>query len=176
MSSILAVASQKGGVAKTTTVVNLGAALAEQGDRVLVVDLDAQACATFSLGLDPEDLDTTASAVLFDNPADATVAQLLVSTPDGVDLLPAAIDLAGADRALADVRGREYVLRHALQGVRADLILLGYFLAVPLLLAPLFAHRFSARLWRTATVAWAPDRMSPSLLRLPARKARSPRL
>lgn len=120
MSSILAVANQKGGVAKTTTVVNLGAALAERGDRVLVVDLDAQACATFSLGLDPEDLDTTASAVLLGRPAKVTVAELLVSTPDGVDLLPAAIDLAGADRALADIRGREYVLRDVLHGIRGE--------------------------------------------------------
>jgi len=116
MSSIVAVANQKGGVAKTTTVVNLGAALAERGERVLVVDLDAQACATFSLGLDPEDLERTASAVLLG--ADAPAAELIVPTPDGVDLLPAAIDLAGADRALAARRGREYVLREALAPVR----------------------------------------------------------
>lgn len=118
MSSIVAVANQKGGVAKTTTVVNLGAALAERGDRVLIVDLDAQACATFSLGLDPEDLQRTASAVLLSSTAEA--ADLIVPTPDGVDLLPAAIDLAGADHALAERRGREYVLRQALASVRAD--------------------------------------------------------
>ena len=54
MSTKLAVANQKGGVAKTTTVASLGAALAERGQRVLLVDLDPQACLTFSLGIDPE--------------------------------------------------------------------------------------------------------------------------
>ena len=56
MAHVLAFANQKGGVGKTTTVVSVGSALAELGLRVLVVDLDAQACATFSLGIDPEDV------------------------------------------------------------------------------------------------------------------------
>ncbi len=55
--AVIAVANQKGGVAKTTTVASLGAALAEQGQRVLLVDLDPQACLTFSLGFDPETIE-----------------------------------------------------------------------------------------------------------------------
>jgi len=113
---ILAVANQKGGVAKTTTVVNLGAALAEAGARVLVVDLDAQACATFSLGLDPEDLERTA-ADAFLAPEGAALHELIAPTPDGVDLLPASIGLAGADRALASVVGREFIVRDVLAPV-----------------------------------------------------------
>lgn len=118
MARILAVANQKGGVAKTTTVVNLAAALVESGARVLVVDLDAQACATFSLGLDPEDLVSTGADAFMSRDPALPVRSLILTTDDGVDLLPAAIDLAGADRALASVVGREYVVRDALQPVR----------------------------------------------------------
>lgn len=115
----MAVANQKGGVAKTTTVVNVAAALAEAGQRVLIVDLDAQACATFSVGLDPEDLERT-GALAFLSPGDGVdVAGLIVETEDGPDLLPAAIDLAAADRALATVPRREYVVRDALAEVRS---------------------------------------------------------
>ncbi len=126
MVRILAVANQKGGVAKTTTVVNLAAALAERGQRVLVVDLDAQACATFSLGLDPEDLEDTGATVFMTRDPQQDIATLVTTTPDGVDLLPASIDLAGADRALASVLGREYVVRDALAPLhdRYDWILL----------------------------------------------------
>lgn len=122
---MLAVANQKGGVAKTTTVVSLAAALVERGRRVLVVDLDAQACATFSLGLDPEDLSDTGALAFMDRNG-RPVDGLIVSTTEGVDLLPASLDLAGADRALAEVAGREYVVRDALTTVldRYDWILL----------------------------------------------------
>ena len=126
MARILAVANQKGGVAKTTTVVNLAAALVERGERVLVVDLDAQACATFSLGLDPEDLVRTGADAFMSREPVSPVDALVVPTEDGVDLLPAAIDLAGADRALSGVLGREYVVRDALAALvdRYDWILL----------------------------------------------------
>ena len=120
MARILAVANQKGGVAKTTTVINLAAALVERGERVLVVDLDAQACATFSLGLDPEDLEESGADVFMRREPGRQVADIVIRTADGVDLVPAVIDLAGADRALASVLGREYVVRDALEPVRGD--------------------------------------------------------
>jgi len=107
---VLAVANQKGGVAKTTTVVNLAAALVATGERVLVVDLDAQACATFSLGLDPEDLDAATANSLLRGEGAAPILR----TPDGIDLLPATIDLAAADHVLANQHGREYVVRDLL--------------------------------------------------------------
>ncbi len=111
MTRVLAVANQKGGVAKTTTVVNLAAALAELGRSVLVVDLDAQACATFSLGIDPEDLATGVMDVF----RGTSAIGLIQHTADGVDVLPAKLDLAGADQLLATKSGREFVLRDALK-------------------------------------------------------------
>ena len=117
MNRVIAVANQKGGVAKTTTSVSLAAALAERGYRVLVVDLDAQACATFSLGLDPEELERTGADIFLGTEDVSALLSLIVPTADGVDLLPASLDLAGADRALAERRGREYCVRDALTQV-----------------------------------------------------------
>jgi chromosome partitioning protein len=112
MSTTLAVANQKGGVAKTTTVASLGAALVEQGARVLIVDLDPQACLTFSLGVDPEDVEISVHHVLTKGLA---AAEAVLSTDDGVDLLPATIELARAEADLLTRTGREYVLRAALE-------------------------------------------------------------
>jgi chromosome partitioning protein len=111
VSTILAVANQKGGVAKTTTVASLGAALAEQGARVLLVDLDPQACLTFSLGIDPEDLDLSVHHVLTKG---RDPGEVVVTTEDGVDLLPATIELARAEADLLTRTGREYVVRGTL--------------------------------------------------------------
>ena len=110
MSTTLAVANQKGGVAKTTSVASLGAALAEFGQRVLLVDLDPQACLTFSLGIDPEDLETSIHHVLTKG-MDAT--EVIVTTEEAVDLLPATIELARAEADLLTRTGREYVVRGA---------------------------------------------------------------
>jgi chromosome partitioning protein len=114
MTITLAIANQKGGVAKTTTVASLGAALAEQGARVLLVDLDPQACLTFSLGIDPEDVEVSVHHVLTKGLAPAEV---LLQTDDGVDLLPATIELARAEAELLTRTGREHVLKSALEEV-----------------------------------------------------------
>ena len=109
---VLAVANQKGGVAKTTSVASLGAALAELGQRVLLVDLDPQACLTFSLGIDPEDLELSVHHVMTKglDPSEA-----ILVTDDAVHLLPATIELARAEADLLTRTGREYVLRSALE-------------------------------------------------------------
>jgi len=109
---VLAVANQKGGVAKTTTVASLGAALAELGQRVLLVDLDPQACLTFSLGIDPEDLELSVHHVLTKG---LDPSEVILRTEDGVDLLPSTIELARAEADLLTRTGREYVIRSAVE-------------------------------------------------------------
>ena len=112
MTTVLAIANQKGGVAKTTTVASLGAALAELGQRVLLVDLDPQACLTFSLGIDPEDLELSVHQVLTQG---LPAAEVVVTTEEGLDLLPATIELARAEAELLTRTGREHALRTALE-------------------------------------------------------------
>jgi chromosome partitioning protein len=114
MGRVIAVANQKGGVAKTTTVASLGVALAELGRRVLLVDLDPQACLTFSLGLDPESVPLSVHDVLLDR-VSAQVA--ITQTGDGPFLLPATIELSGAEAQLLMRTGREYALRSVLEGL-----------------------------------------------------------
>jgi len=111
-SRVIAVANQKGGVAKTTTVASLGTALAELGQRVLLVDLDPQACLTFSLGIDPEDLELSIHHVLTKG---VSPSEVMATTEDGVDLLPATIELARAEADLLTRTGREYVIRTVIE-------------------------------------------------------------
>lgn len=111
MTRILAVANQKGGVAKTTTVASLGAAFVEAGKQVLLIDLDPQGCLTFSLGTDPDKLPVSVHEVLL---GDVEPSAALVVTPEGMTLLPANIDLAGAEAMLLMRAGREYALKRAL--------------------------------------------------------------
>jgi chromosome partitioning protein len=119
MVKVVAVANQKGGVAKTTTVHSLGVAMAELGQRVLVVDLDPQACLTFSLGFDPDGLQASLHDVLVRRAKIAEVRIDVASVP-GLSLVPATIDLAGAEVHLLSRTGREHVLARALEPVLAD--------------------------------------------------------
>ena len=120
MSRVLAVANSKGGVAKTTTAAALAVAFHQRGRRVLLVDLDSQACLTFALGADPGERGPTTADVLTGGLAGVTVREAVVATQEGVDLVPAGIELAGAETALVDVADREHVLRRALAAVADD--------------------------------------------------------
>lgn len=115
--TIISLANQKGGVAKTTSVASLGAAFAELGKRVLLVDLDPQACLTFSLGVDPDAVETSINEVVLGR---AEMSEAVLETEDGVDLVPSTIDLAGAEAQLLPRPGREYVLAGALEDVAED--------------------------------------------------------
>jgi len=116
---ILAVVNQKGGVGKTTTAINLGAALAELGHRTLLVDLDPQANSTSGLGLDPTRARLNVYHLLT---GESEVQQVVQPTGvTGLEIVPSHIDLAGAEIELATVEAREMLLRRALSAPQAGL-------------------------------------------------------
>ena len=121
---VVAIANQKGGVGKTTTAVNLGAALAEAGFRLLVVDLDPQGNATTGLGLNPRDVTSSVYDVILSNlPLEDCVEPTSLKN---LFVAPATIDLAGAEIELVAQMSRELRLRRAVDAVRDqyDIILI----------------------------------------------------
>jgi chromosome partitioning protein len=111
----IACANQKGGVGKTTTVVNLASYLALQGDRVLVIDLDPQGNGTSGLGVDRSAIERSIyDAIVDDIPIDQIVLRGAV---EGIDLAPSAIALAGAELELAGVTARERRLRRLVEPI-----------------------------------------------------------
>ena len=119
MAQVLAVVNQKGGVGKTTTAVNLGASLAAQEKRVLVVDLDPQGNATSGLGVEREPGDRPTIYQTLLGEADARVASLPTEVPH-LFLLPAGTDLVGAELELVQMEAREQRLRDALEPLRSS--------------------------------------------------------
>ncbi|MBV6457084.1 MAG: Sporulation initiation inhibitor protein Soj [Fimbriimonadaceae bacterium] len=118
------IVNQKGGVGKTTTAVNLAAALSRRGQRVLLVDGDPQGNATTGLGAEKSKLRRTLLDVLFeivDRPDDRDVVRsaILAMRPN-LDLLPSTLDLAGAEAGLLNAVGKELLLRDAIAHVRED--------------------------------------------------------
>nr|WP_236000881.1 AAA family ATPase [Arthrobacter stackebrandtii] len=116
---IIAMVNQKGGVGKTTSTINLGAALAEQGRRVLLVDFDPQGALSAGLGTNPHELDLTVYNVLMDRKVDIRDA-IIQTEVENIDILPANIDLSAAEVQLVNEVAREQVLASALRKVEDD--------------------------------------------------------
>jgi chromosome partitioning protein len=116
---VVAVCNQKGGVGKTTTTINLGAALAQFGRRVLLVDFDPQGALSVGLGIQPHELDLTVYNLLMERGTRASEVVVKTSVA-GMELLPSNIDLSGAEVQLVHEVGREFVLGGVLEPLVPD--------------------------------------------------------
>jgi chromosome partitioning protein len=138
----IAVANEKGGVGKTATIVNLGAALTLMGNKVLIVDMDPQFNATQGLGISSEDVSISVYDLLQGNPDIAPADAVLPTRWEGLDVLPSVPDLAGAEVELVDEAGRENRLRESVAGLNGnyDFILLDTPPSLSLLTVNVFAY------------------------------------
>ena len=118
MGKIIAIANQKGGVGRTTTSINLSAALAQRGKKILVVDMDPQGNCTSGFGIDKNNQENTIYELLLD---DCSIKESILRTDfENLELIPSNVNLAAAEIELIGISRKEFILRDALDFVRED--------------------------------------------------------
>lgn len=119
MGKAIAIFNQKGGVGKTTTNINLGASLAMKNKKILMLDIDPQGNTTSGIGISKKNLKYTVYDLLIEDNFD-TAKAIISTTIKNLDIIPASVDLAGAEIELVEIEGREARLRKAIKKVKAD--------------------------------------------------------